>query len=914
MTCETPCKNCDRKGLPILFTRYAAAYSAQDKGMAALKPLQPAGQFQKQPGGVALTTALYNVRMLRAGYLYVHVDRGNVSGEDEWKGYAVHPHGYLAEFDVMQPGNAKVHLACARDARQANNSMVWVKDAKRVRKLWYMFHPDPVDPAHLLKEILPNLGKYMQSFDVAGWAAGNTSQKGTCQAGQLSSQVVEFSARSNEALRSACEPLLYGLMGCNAQERGWGDYSQERRAFAETAGGAAVGARPVNRTVDVTGPAYDAAHGVRLNQMAEFLLNEKGAVVACDDAIGIAQELGHLQAEAQSLYTAWQKAQAGGCSKGVSNEWAFQTAIGANGLMTVAEQGAVARVEKGFEESSQIKAPLPSDHQAAATEQARRAAAREANRKRALKETTASIKAAYEQLFDRTVADKIIAAQDNTYKDTETVKAKLGGDQVEWLTATEMQKIIGRFSDKDERVGASGGGAALSAQLAQCMAGTESNTNGQAWIRSQDVTGNGLLARVLCFNSITLKKTWQEVEATKLASTEPASKAEPSTAGAESAAERVKITGASTGMGDKALALQDALREAKVGLGTAAIFTRMAGRVGIADQAHAFLDKLQALDASGAFRKATWPLHIASLMSVKMIQTLNNLPLTQMETTIVRYTALTGLISMGKTAERHAVAMKLPQSEHDAMLQARRKIAAAAHATPVGIRAPNARAAALAAVFDVGQAALKGKQLAVKGDARTASEMVGNLLQGIGSIADWRAKAYEETVYKGVTMLDLVNKASTQEIYAAKTLQDLQLKGVRLTACKFLLPAAMVSVFWDATDALTSRDRGRMWLARAQMAGAIGTVFAIASTLMVATGAVLGISATTWAAVAATFGLVGAALVVISAIAVYLLKEDEWQTWLRDNPLNKERKGEKPIHESLRDTLQKLANAQAAAA
>jgi hypothetical protein len=67
------------------------------------------------------------------------------------------------------------------------------------------------------------------------------------------------------------------------------------------------------------------------------------------------------------------------------------------------------------------------------------------------------------------------------------------------------------------------------------------------------------------------------------------------------------------------------------------------------------------------------------------------------------------------------------------------------------------------------------------------------------------------------------------------------------------------------------------------------------------------------AATAATLGLIGAALTLVAVVAIILLKEDEWLTWLRDNPLNKERKGQKPIHDDLKDTLQKLANAQAAA-
>ena len=66
--------------------------------------------------------------------------------------------------------------------------------------------------------------------------------------------------------------------------------------------------------------------------------------------------------------------------------------------------------------------------------------------------------------------------------------------------------------------------------------------------------------------------------------------------------------------------------------------------------------------------------------------------------------------------------------------------------------------------------------------------------------------------------------------------------------------------------------------------------------------------------VAAILGMIGAVLTLASVVAVMLLKEEDWVTWLRDNPLNKQRKGQKPIQEDLRDTLQKLANAQAAAA
>ncbi len=35
-------------------------------------------------------------------------------------------------------------------------------------------------------------------------------------------------------------------------------------------------------------------------------------------------------------------------------------------------------------------------------------------------------------------------------------------------------------------------------------------------------------------------------------------------------------------------------------------------------------------------------------------------------------------------------------------------------------------------------------------------------------------------------------------------------------------------------------------------------------------------------------------------VAVFILSEDEWVAWLRDNPLSKERKGKKPVHDDLK--------------
>lgn len=78
-----PCEQCNRKGLPILFTRYAAGYSSRPKGLAVLDQFKPTGHLRAQPGDVPIKTGRYGVRMLRAGYLYLRIERrGCPSGRD----------------------------------------------------------------------------------------------------------------------------------------------------------------------------------------------------------------------------------------------------------------------------------------------------------------------------------------------------------------------------------------------------------------------------------------------------------------------------------------------------------------------------------------------------------------------------------------------------------------------------------------------------------------------------------------------------------------------------------------------------------------------------------------------------------------------------------------------------------------
>ncbi|MGC0099305.1 T6SS effector BTH_I2691 family protein [Ralstonia pseudosolanacearum] len=336
--------------MPILFTRYSAGYSSRPEGLSILEKFRPAGRLQAQPGGVPIKTARYGVRMLRAGYLYLRIER---RGLLEWEGYAVHPHGYLQQFPVMLPANGEARIACERDARQANNSLIWIKDAKNVKSLWYAFHPDPIDPQHIKREIEPNPAKYMQRFDVAGWQAGSTSQADSLEPAQLDKQVLEFAALSDEQVPMVGNEQCFGLMGMTPQERAWGNYETEEN---EQQFIAVPDAPPVViddvRTVLITQPTYQKKHGQRLEGMRKFLQDNKGAVVVCEDALGIAQELSLHHLTAAIPYVAWLKETD---KQGYSNAWKDSASRGIQIIKEAMEKKAITDYDDGTSRMREVR-------------------------------------------------------------------------------------------------------------------------------------------------------------------------------------------------------------------------------------------------------------------------------------------------------------------------------------------------------------------------------------------------------------------------------------------------------------------------------------------------------------------------------------------------------------------------------
>lgn len=744
--------------------------------MAVLKQLSPTSQLQAKPGGVDMHTALYNVRMLRAGYLYVHIDRGpSICTEDEWKGYVVHPQGYLNEFDVFLPGKVEPKIACARDARQANNSMVWVRDAKRVKKLWYLFNPDPIDYEHLKNVIAPNPGKYMQSFDVAAWANGNTSQKDTMQPGVLNGQVAEFAALANSKLQDALDPLLYGLMGSTAKERGWGDYEEEVSYPQLSPDGFATGFDET-ATIKRVGPTYEKAHGARLKQMADFLQKNKGAVVACDDAFGITQELGHLQPEVFTQFTYWQGSQAKKFAPGVTNEWVYQTYIGGKNMMELVKKGAKEKTEKRIEAWNEyLRREPPMIYRDTATkqrEEARRTAAITHNQQAERVKAAQAGDAEFKQYFDGGAALPIETERATQYNNTLAAMAQLCKDQVAWLTSGSLHDALLRYPTKESKVDKPGGGAALSLQLTHCMSGTEGNACGQAWLAGLKLDFSDPLGRVVSFNVESylaqLKQDLDTISASKELSADPDSSA------ASKLADWVKRYSAKMGLGDKAIG---------------------------------FVEAFHKISESDTLRKLAWPANVATLMAVSSMRTVQGLPLLQIEVKFVRALALTGVTTMGTAAQKYvekvALSKKAEAAERARMRKATGDLQAAARAKSSGALesggARNARAAGLGAMLDVFAAVIKGYQLGVKNDGRSAGELVQQTLQGVGNLLDWRAKAYEEAIFNGVNASEFYRAKAMTTSFDGLRMENLLI--LRKTAFKVLLPAAVISMAFDIWDA-----------------------------------------------------------------------------------------------------------------
>ncbi len=881
MTCESPCDNCNRQGLPILFTRYAAAYSARTRGMEALSTVRPAGELQEKPGHVALATALYNVRMLRPGCLYLLID---IAGEKRWEGYAVHPHGYLTAFPVEVPESAKAHAACARDARQANASMVWVQDAVGVENLWYMFHPDPIDPEHLKKVIQAHPSQYMQSFNVAGWVNGSNNQKDTCKPAQLNSQVMEFAALAREDLQAVGNEQHFGLMGSTPQERGWGSYREQRngRHFGETAGGAATGPAVGPYVVTVENPPYAEKHGPRLEGMRKFLLEHKGAVIACEDAIGIAQELSLHHLTAAIPYMDWLRVTD---DKGVSNRWkqaaseSIRTIRSALAKKTVEAydddterlrntQEAMSSAYPGAygTQSVKLRRPDGSYEEVSVQELNRRRQdelqarirsresewekAREAASQKALVRTDAFCDMVTLEGFDKLHVTEL--------ENRDQLMDKIAADLQGWLAADALiEKALGRYSEKPGAENSDG--VRCAGQLCAILLQIDSAPKGRQWYGSLDLFTphkRNLVWRMLSLNNAAIS--------------------------AELQAALAPLTGALPPVGAEAQSAEENARSQKAYASALAALGGMSKTLAAADKLNS---ELATLGDSGA--KAAQRLQAAlqvgtvmmdsphAVLATAVVARFKALPVIEAEKLIAKAQVLLLAQGLGKQAVAFAKKQEAAALTGRAAKQARytqRGIEKAlkgqiSEVSGQGMRLPTVLLTLNALAILPAMARAR-----TRGDARTTSELLGTLAGLMGSMRQWRADLYESAIYKRVP--DLVHKTHRASVLAATEAELLSMKS---GAAKFVVAGAVVGVVWDAVDGDTARTERETALAWAYFGRSVVGGVAIGTTLVGARY------------LAPPLWLVRTNLITLIAsgaltYAIGRLKGDAWVNWLRAQP------------------------------
>lgn len=910
-----PCENCTRTGFPILFTRYGIAYSATKQEREALKQMTPKAPMQPVPG---LSTVSSNVRMLRAGYLYLYLE----GSSNAWKAYAIHEHGYVSEFAIESPASARAQKACQRSSHAGNASLVWLEDAEHIKTVWYLFNPDPLDTAHLYNVIRPHRSKLMKQFSPQKWLAGDHTQAHSTTVSALEINIFEYAALTNEKLQRCSDALMYGLMGSNAQERGWGDYEEIIKKPASTPGEYAADPSGSRRMVSVTRrqPGYAEAHGPRLQQIKDFLIQNKGAVLACDDALGIAQELGHMQNEAQLLYTRWQVEQAPGYHYGVTNEWVFQSALGAQSMQELVKQGAAQKVKDRRQMREQMRlpeydAPFERELMMEAAQRRRNGEAEEdilraMQAKRAQKQrekdkarqeildrfehqemqqAAQAGDAEFEKLFDVEGAQKIFAEQARVHENAQTVLRAIGRDQVAVLKSDGFAQAMGRYSDKEDAINQPGGGADLSLQLAQAMTGTETNAEGQKLLAETELLGENVLGRLLSLNQEDLRLALAALEA-------------------EVQNSQQKLQAAT--------APQDVSLSNKL----ANQLRLSASHISLLDNGLSHIDAAQATNAPALLRKTAWASHIYNLLGARTLAMVKSVPASQFEGKMVHSLAVGALATLGRTAQQEIATLRTDVQENAQRiaLRAKKLQAVGNPETRKGREqalqrarrgAPGTRVAMLGSLFDLCVLVSKGGNALALQNGRSAAELGGQLLQLTGGFYALRAQAYQETIFKGARGVDIYKYKALQQ--GLDSINLAHLRGLRSMAFRFLGPAALVFGVLDLMDAKKSFQRDQEAVAVAQIASAVGTVFtALGFWAGTAALSTFGATAAAWAGVATLLGVVGAVLVIGSIIVILLLEESAWITWLRDNPLNKERKGEKPIHSDLHETLQQFASVQ----
>lgn len=131
--CTNPCDTCEKKGLPLLLTRYAIFSKEADA--PALSGKLNDKILAEIPLGAE---AAYGLRLLRSGYVYVYDARGY------WEEYFVTLDGFLSKLPVRSKAvkvspAPRTEFACARSGAAPLAGVITIRNPANAKAVWVGF-------------------------------------------------------------------------------------------------------------------------------------------------------------------------------------------------------------------------------------------------------------------------------------------------------------------------------------------------------------------------------------------------------------------------------------------------------------------------------------------------------------------------------------------------------------------------------------------------------------------------------------------------------------------------------------------------------------------------------------------------------------------------------------------------------
>ncbi|MEN1926582.1 T6SS effector BTH_I2691 family protein [Luteimonas qiangzhengi] len=278
------CPACTVIGLPIMPLRYGVAWAGDDVPDEERAPRLVAPFEASAYPELGTGSALYTLRQLRGGYLYVYEE-----ATEEWAGYEVNDAGRLDRFEIddgplasESPDDA---ARCSRNASLALANCIQIQNAGNATKVWMAFSQTRWTPAVKARyDVDSYRQKHMRCIDASAWinSGGDAVQPHVRPLSDVLEQLPEYSL--------------------GRQDHQYYDNEEAQANKTWVGAGAMAAVQAVRSPVSFEFSPYSIGNGSRAHftgvlwgsQPDDPAPDPPPLMVALDDPVGVAAELAAL--------------------------------------------------------------------------------------------------------------------------------------------------------------------------------------------------------------------------------------------------------------------------------------------------------------------------------------------------------------------------------------------------------------------------------------------------------------------------------------------------------------------------------------------------------------------------------------------------------------------------------------------